>query len=168
MLIIWDFRPWKLALMKVKKVNKHLSVSSRVPGTERTNLYGIYAPCFEVSSFYKWGKLQCWVVQSVSQGEVQRWILAWLTWQSFRTLKINSTRIPWFFPLPSSLTLPYHWKNFGYFIITFFFFWSFFFLRLNPQHMQVPRLGVKSKPQHNSRSKPCLGPTPQLMAMPDL
>ena len=52
----------------------------------------------------------------------------------------------------------------------------FLFLFYHPQHMEVPRLGVKSELQlltyatataMLARSKPHLQPTPKLMATPD-
>ena len=57
----------------------------------------------------------------------------------------------------------------------FFFFWSFVFLGLHLQHVEVPRLGgliraVAAGLHHghsNARSELRLWPTPQLMAMPD-
>ena len=59
-----------------------------------------------------------------------------------------------------------------YFLEVFFF---FVFLGLPLWHMEVPRLGVKLELQHpvytpataKFRSKVCLWPKPQLMAMPD-
>ena len=54
---------------------------------------------------------------------------------------------------------------------------SFVFLGPHPQHMEVPRLGIKSELQvpayttviatWGSEPEPCLWPTPQLMATPD-
>ena len=51
-----------------------------------------------------------------------------------------------------------------------------FFLGQHPQHMDAPRLGVKSELQlpanatatANAGSEPCLQPTPQLIATLDL
>ena len=54
-------------------------------------------------------------------------------------------------------------------------FFFVFFSGLHPRHMEVPRLGVELELQplashhshSNTRSEPCLQPTPQLMAAPD-
>ena len=54
------------------------------------------------------------------------------------------------------------------------FFPFFFFLRPHPWHMEVPRLGIKSEMQLLAYTiatatgfRPYLGPTLQLVAMPD-
>ena len=53
-------------------------------------------------------------------------------------------------------------------VYLFFFLHFFFFLKLHPWHMEVPRPAVGLHHSHsNSGSKLCLRPTPQLMAMLD-
>ena len=45
------------------------------------------------------------------------------------------------------------------------FVFFFFFLRLHPQHMEVPRLAAGLHHSHsNTESEPCLWPIPQIMA----
>ena len=61
------------------------------------------------------------------------------------------------------------------FTIRVLFFWSFELLGPHPQHTEVPRLGALigevaaglRQSHSNTRSEPCLRPTPQLTATPD-